>query len=51
VPNPLALHVAGGILHFNLADVSVTVGGVLFLSAVLWTLWRMPDERFAALVG
>ena len=47
VPNPLAVHLAGGILHFNMADICVTGGGAVFLAAVLWTLWRMPDERFA----
>ena len=49
VPNPLGVHLAGGILHFNLADLCVTGGGLLLLTAVLWTLWRMPDERFAQL--
>ena len=47
VPNPLAVHLAGGILHLNMADLCVTGGGALFLAASLWTLWRMPDERFA----
>ena len=47
VPNPLGVHLAGGILRFNLADVCVTGGGALFLAAALWTIWRMPDERFA----
>jgi hypothetical protein len=47
VPNPLALGVAGGILHFNLADLCVWSGGVLFLVAALWTIARMPAERFA----
>ncbi len=47
VPNPIAVHLAGGILRFNMADICVTGGGALFLAAVLWTLWRMPDERFA----
>jgi hypothetical protein len=51
VPNPLAIHVAGGILHFNLADTCVWAGGPLFLGAALWTLWRLPDERFAELVA
>jgi len=50
VPNPLRLDLAGGILHFNLADLCVTGGGLLFLAAALWTLWRMPDEQFASLV-
>jgi hypothetical protein len=49
VPNPLGVHLAGGILHFNLADLCVTGGGLLLLAAVLWTLWRMPDEQFAQL--
>ena len=47
VPNPVGVHVAGGILHFNLADMSVVGGGLLFLTATLWTLWRLPPERFA----
>ena len=51
VPNPLGVHLAGGVLHFNLADLCVTGGGLVFLIAVLWTLWRMPDERFAQLVA
>jgi hypothetical protein len=51
VPNPLGFHVAGGVLRFNLADVCVTGGGLVFLTAVLWTLWRMPDEQFARLVA
>ena len=51
VPNPFGFAIAGGILHFNLADTCVSGGGVLFLAATLWTLWRMPDERFAELVG
>ncbi len=50
VPDPLAVHVAGGILHFNLADVCVTGGGLLFLAAVTWTLGRIPDERFEHLL-
>ena len=49
VPNPLGVHLADGILYFNLADVCVTGGGLLFLAALLWTLWRMPDEQFAQL--
>lgn len=49
VPNPFGVHLAGGILHFNLADVCVCGGGALFLSAALYTIWRMPDEQFAAL--
>ena len=49
VPNPLGVHLAGGVLHFNLADVCVTGGGLVFLTAVLWTLWQMPDEQFARL--
>ena len=51
VPNPLGVHVAGGILHFNLADVCVTGGGLLFLAAVIWILGRMPDERFERLLS
>jgi hypothetical protein len=47
VPNPVGVHVAGGTLHFNLADVCVLGGGLLFLSTVFWTLWRLPAERFA----
>ncbi|HEY4346240.1 MAG TPA: hypothetical protein VGM80_01525 [Gaiellaceae bacterium] len=47
VPNPLGVHVAGGILHFCLADVCVWTGGLLFLLPFLWTVWRMPAERFA----
>ena len=47
VPNPLGVHVAGGILHYNLADLCVWSGGLLFLSATFWTLWRLPAERFA----
>jgi hypothetical protein len=47
VPNPLRVHLGGGILHFNLADICVTGGGLVFLTAALWTLWRMPDEEFA----
>jgi hypothetical protein len=47
VPNPIAVHLAGGILHLNMADLCVTGGGALFLAASLWTLWRMPDERFS----
>ena len=51
VPNPLGVHLAGGILHFNLADVCVTGGGAVFLAAVLWKIWRMPDEQFAQLLA
>ena len=47
VPDPLGVHLAGGILRFNLADVCVMCGCCLFLAAVLWTVWRMPDEPFA----
>ncbi len=49
VPNPLGVHIAGGILHFNLADVCVVGGGALFLAAALWTIWRMPADEFARL--
>jgi hypothetical protein len=49
VPDPLGVHLAGGILHFNLADLCVWGGGLLFLAASLWTIWRMPAERFAQL--
>ena len=49
VPNPLGAHLAGGILHFNLADVCVTGGGLLLLTAMLSSLWRMPAEQFAQL--
>jgi hypothetical protein len=51
VPNPLGVHVAGGVLHFCLADTCVWAGSLLFFAAVLWSLWRMSDERFAELVG
>jgi len=47
VPNPVGIHLAGGILHFNLADMCVWSGGLLFLVATFWTIWRMPAERFA----
>ncbi len=47
VPNPLAVHLAGGVLHFNLADLCVTGGCALFLAAAWRTIWRMPAERFA----
>ena len=46
VPNPVGVHVAGGTLHFNLADVCVWSGALLFLLATFWTLWRTPSERF-----
>jgi hypothetical protein len=46
VPNPFGVHVAGGILHFNLADVCVTGGAALFLAGALWTISRMPGEQF-----
>ena len=51
VPNPLGLHLAGGILHFNLADACVSGGGLLFLTAALWTIWRMPEAQFAQLMS
>ena len=51
VPDPLAVPVAGGILHFNLADLSIWSGALLFLTATLWTIWRLPADRFARLVG
>jgi hypothetical protein len=51
VPNPIGLPVAGGILHLCLADLCVWTGGVLFLASALWAIWRMPDDRFAALVA
>jgi len=47
VPNPLSLGVAGGTLHFNLADLGVWGGCLVFLAAALWTIWRMPAEAFA----
>ena len=50
VPNPLSVHLAGGVLHLNLADICITGGALSFFVATLWTLWRMPDERFARLV-
>ena len=49
VPNPLGVHLAGEILHFNLADLCIYGGGLLFLAAAWWTIWRMPAERFAQL--
>ena len=49
VPNPLGFHIAGGVVHFNLADLCVYCGGLLFLAAAYWTIWRMPAERFAEL--
>lgn len=49
VPNPLAVHLADGTLHFNLADVCVTGGGALFVAAVLWMAWRMPDRSLEVL--
>ena len=51
VPDPFAVPVAGGLLHFNLADSCIWAGSALFLAAVLWTLWRMPDDEFARLVN
>ncbi len=51
VPNPLGLQIAGGILHFNLADACVGGGGLLFLTAALWTIWRMSDAQFAQLIA
>lgn len=49
VPNPLSVHLAGGILHFNLADLCIYSGGLVFLVATLWTIWRMPEEQFSQL--
>jgi hypothetical protein len=51
VPNPLGVHIGGGTLRFCLADTLVWSGSMLFLGAVLATLLRMPDDRFAELVG
>jgi hypothetical protein len=51
VPDPFVLGVAGGDLHFNLADCCVWSGSLVFLASVLWTLWRMPDDDFARLVS
>jgi hypothetical protein len=42
-PNPLAVHMAGGILHFNLADLCVAGGGALVLVSVLCA----PADAFA----
>jgi hypothetical protein len=47
VPNPIGVHLAGGILHFNLADVCVTGGGALFAAAMLRLLSQAPAERLA----
>ena len=47
VPNPLALPLAGGVLHTNLADLCVWSGCLLFLAGALWSIHRLPDERFA----
>jgi hypothetical protein len=51
VPDPFELGIAGGVLHFNLADCCVWAGSLLFLASVLWTLWRMPEDEFARLVN
>ena len=48
VPNPLSVHLAGGVLHLNLADICITGGALSFLAATFWTLWRMPDDRLPA---
>jgi hypothetical protein len=50
VPDPFELAVAGGAVHFNLADCCVWTGSALFLGGFLWVLWRMPEADFAGLV-
>jgi len=47
VPNPIGMRLAGGILHCNLADLCIWSGGLVFLAAAFWTIWRLPAERFA----
>lgn len=42
VPNPIALRLAAGTLHFNLADLCVWCGALVFLGAALVSLARMP---------
>ena len=49
VPNPFGMHLAGGILRFNMADLCVWGGCLLFLATASWTIARTPAERFAAL--
>lgn len=47
VPNPLGVQLAGGVLRFNLADLCIYGGGLIFLAGTYLTLWRMPSDRFA----
>jgi hypothetical protein len=47
VPNPIGVAVAGGMLRCNLADLCIWGGGLIFLAAAFWTIWRLPAERFA----
>ena len=47
VPNPLGVHLAGSVLHFNLADVCIGVGGLVVLLSVALT----PAERFGGSNG
>lgn len=46
VPNPLRMRMAGGVLNFNLADLCVWGGCLIFLAAAFWSIYRMPAERF-----
>jgi hypothetical protein len=47
VPDPLSVGVAGGQLHFNLADLCIWSGGVVFVLSAAWAIWRLPAESFA----
>jgi hypothetical protein len=47
VPDPLSVAVAGGQLHFNLADLCIWSGCVVLLLSAVWAIWRIPAERFA----
>ena len=41
-PNPLSVNLAGGALHFNLADICIGGGGLVVVLSVLLT----PADRF-----
>jgi hypothetical protein len=45
VPNPIALRLAFGTLHCNLADLCIWCGALAFLGAALVSLARMPAAQ------